>query len=321
MKELKGFIFDIQGYSTHDGPGCRTLVFFKGCPLKCSWCSNPESWDFKANPLYRETKCILGKRNCSRCIDACPHKAIRFGNADAKEPTLVLDRSYCGTCQELACAEACLDEAIMVCGKWYTPQDLLKVLNRDRDYWVSGGVTFTGGEPLSQPEFLKAVLRLCRAERIHTAIETAAYQQTDIFMDCVELLDFAFIDLKHMNDEKHKLYTGLSNELIKKNIATLAAATKTARWPGRMVIRMPIIAGFNDDLDNAREMAEFLNKIGQMEVNLLPFHPLGESKWRQLGTEYDFANQTGTPEEVLAGLQEVFLQRDILCYVSSDTPF
>lgn len=320
MKDLKGFIFDIQGYSTHDGPGCRTVVFFKGCPLQCRWCANPESWDFNANPLFRETKCILGNRTCSRCLDACPHGAVRYGGEG--EPFIVLDRAVCAKCRELACAHACLDEGIMVCGKWYTPEELLRILNRDRDYWgINGGVTFTGGEPLSQPEFLMTMLRLCRAGNIHTGIETSAFARTDVFLACMELLDFVFIDLKHMDGNKHKAFTGADNGLIKENIAALAEELRNERWRGRLVVRMPVIRGFNDDLENARQTAGFLRELGLAEINLLPFHRMGESKWRQVGEEYDYALDDATSEEVMAGIQAEFLDRGILCYVGSDTPF
>jgi pyruvate formate lyase activating enzyme len=188
-------------------------------------------------------------------------------------------------------------------------------------FFEGGGVTFTGGEPLAQPEFLQAMLRLCRGSHIHTAIETSAHQQSDVFLKCAELLDFMFIDLKHLDPLKHLEYTGVTNAQIKKNIALLCEETHAGRWPGRLVIRMPVIRGFNDDMENARAMAAFLQEIGHAEVNLLPFHRLGESKWRQLGEDYDFALDEATPEEVLGSIQEIFLDQGILCYVGSDTPF
>ncbi len=321
MNEEKGLIFDIQGYSVHDGPGCRTLVFLKGCPLDCAWCSNPEGKQFKQEIMYRATKCTHLTQGCERCISACPEGAIRKNpseNGDKEANPLILDRSKCRSCRDFDCAAVCYFEALKICGRWYTVSELMRILKRDQQYWGGqGGVTFSGGEPLMQRRFMRAVLEACRDAYIHTAVETSAYIESGAFLELMKFVDWAFIDIKHMDPEKHKIGTGVSNELILSNIALLARSG----WSGRLIIRMPVIPGFNDDDENILKTAEFLRQVGLVEMNILPFHRLGDSKWSQLGEAYPYRDYEGTPEEKLAHLQKLLLDQRIACYVGSETPF
>jgi len=316
VKEKQGMIFDIQSYSVHDGPGCRTLVFMSGCPMRCQWCANPEGWDLRQRLLYRVSKCINRSRGCERCVAACPYKAITI--VQENEVSIIIDRNKCKNCKELKCTAACLNEALIICGKWYREVDLMRIFNRDRNFWGStGGVTFTGGEPFVQKEFLLAILKRCKEAYIHTALETTLHTGRDTIFETMKHVDFVFTDIKHMNSDRHKELTGVSNETILRNIASLALSN----WPGRLVLRMPVIEGFNDTEENAKATALFMNRLGLKEMNLLPFHRMGESKWRQLGMTYPYAEMETTSDEVLGRLQDIYLDNDILCYVGSDTPF
>ncbi len=318
--DLRGLIFDIQGYSVHDGPGCRTLVFMKGCPLRCEWCSNPEGMRHAPDILFRNTKCTHRTNNCNRCIEACPHQAIQpdpdWRNED--DAQLLLDRRLCSQCATQDCLRVCYFEGLSSCGEWKTVDDLMHVFDRNRHYWQpNGGASFSGGEPLMQSSFIQAVLEACRQEKIHTAVETTAYINSAVFLRLMQLVDFAFIDIKHVDSTYHKAKTGVGNELILQNIAALAAS----QWPGRLVLRMPVIRGYNDGVENINAIADFMQKIGLVEINLLPFHRLGDSKWTQLGQEYAYHNDQAYPEEHLFQLQDIFLSRRIACYLGSETPF
>lgn len=316
MDEKKGLVFDIQPYSVHDGPGGRTLVFLSGCPLSCDWCANPEGRKFRKRIMYRSKKCVNQSKGCVRCIEACPYNAITLSNDE--ESPLIFDRSLCDKCETFECEKACLNEAINLSGKWMTSAELLKVFNRDRQYWAGkGGVTFSGGEAFMQKDFLKATLKMCKDAYIHTAIETTALVSTDVFLETFKYIDFAFIDVKNMNTEKHKEGTGVSNELILKNIEALAASD----WKGRVVLRMPVIRDYNDSDENVLATADFMNKIGLCEINILPFHRLGDSKWTQLGMKYKYSKEEPTSPEKLDHIQDLFLDKRIACYIGSETPF
>jgi pyruvate formate lyase activating enzyme len=313
MEENKGIIFDIQSYSVHDGPGCRTTCFMSGCFLKCEWCANPESWLKEHKIMFAEAKCKHVK-GCIRCQDACNNKAISF-NEDQK---LILNWEACRSCTTFECAKACYNEALRICGKDYSVTDLLKVLNRDRQFWGSnGGVTFSGGEPFCQSEFLLEALKKCKESYIHTAIETSAFIDTNIFLEIMKYIDFAFIDVKHMNTDKHKEKTGVYNELILKNIEALV----NSEWAGRLVLRMPVIHNFNDTEENAIETVDFMNNLGIYEINLLPFHRMGDSKWDQLGKNYLYSKEEATDEVKMNKLQDIYLDNGIACYIGSETVF
>lgn len=317
--EFKGLVFDIQGYSVHDGPGCRTLVFMKGCPLHCEWCSNPEGMRTKQDIMFRNMKCTNRQHGCARCLDACPHGAIRL-NPDESEGAqqLFIDRSKCNVCQTRECLSVCYFEGLRTCGEWNTVGDIMHVFERNRHYWgARGGASFSGGEPLLQHEFMRALLSACQEEKIHVAVETTAHIQPDIFLDLMRFVNFAFIDIKHMDRERHREKTGVYNDLILGNIEALAAS----KWPGRLVLRIPVIENFNDSDENIETVVAFMQRLGLFEINILPFHRLGESKWNQLGHEYAYARQPGTVDEKLFHIQEIFLSQHIACYVGSDTPF
>ena len=307
---VTGLIFDIQGHSVHDGPGCRTLVFLSGCPLRCAWCANPEGQLLRPRVMFRERQCVP---TCQRCVSACPHGAIQ-----RDPPGLRFDRSRCDRCDTLDCAAACRHEALKVAGRAYTVDQLMRVLCRDQGFWGSeGGVTFSGGEPLAQPEFLLAALQGCRTSYMHTAVETCAHVAPDLLREVLRWTDWLFVDLKHMDSAAHLAGTGVSNELILRNIALVAAAG----WPGRLIVRVPVVPGYNDTAVNLQATAAFVAQLGLGEVNLLPFHRLGAAKYEQLGLAYPYAYVAAFPRETLQAQQRIFAAAGLRCYVGAETPF
>jgi len=310
---MMGLIFDIQGYSVHDGSGCRTLVFLSGCPLRCSWCSNPEGQLLRPRVMYRARKCV---HTHYRCVRACPNNAIQ--STDGESPPLRFDRSICDRCDSMDCVRACLNEALQIAGRTCTTDELMRILIRDQGFWGSqGGVTFSGGEPLSQSEFLLAVLRRCRASYIHTAVETSAHADTALLLEMLEWTDWLFIDLKHVDSAAHRAETGVGNELILKNLAAVAAAG----WDGRLIVRVPIVPGYNDTVENLQATAALMVKLNLKEVNLLPFHRLGHSKYEQLGLNYEYAQVPSPSREALWAHQRIFETTGLQCYIGSETPF
>ncbi len=306
----KGLILNIQGYSVHDGSGCRTLVFLSGCPLRCTWCSNPEGQLLRPRVLYRKQKC---RHTHYRCVKACPHQAIRIAS-----PFPQLDRSLCVACDTMDCVKACLNEALQIAGRFYSADELLRILIRDSGFWGSnGGVTFGGGEPLLQADFLLTVLGRCRANYIHTTVETSAYADPEIFINVLKLTDAMFIDIKHMNSNMHRMKTGVENELILQNIAAAASSD----WHGRLIIRIPIVPGYNDSAENMQATADLMLRLALTEVNLLPFHRLGQSKYEQLGLNYEYAHTPAPSQAMLTACQAIFENAGIHCYVGSETPF
>lgn len=310
--ETKGMLFDIQSFSVHDGPGCRTTVFMSGCPLSCRWCANPESWNPKAHILFSKFSCRYDK-GCSLCKDVCSRGGLSF---EGNKP--FLNRDICNTCTTFECTEVCCYNALKKCSKEYTVASLLRTLERDSNNWgTDGGVTFGGGEPLLQPNFLVEVLRQCINKGFHTAIETTAYSGVDVFFNVMKYIDFAFVDIKHMDREKHRDKTGVYNDIILSNISRLA----NSDWGGRIVLRVPVIGGFNDDLENMSRLIKFMQVNNLCEVNLLPFHKLGESKWDQLGKAYDYKVGGTVSNTELEKLQELFLDNNIACYLAHETAF
>ena len=312
LRKQQGLISSIQSYSLHDGPGCRTTVFLAGCFLRCTWCANPETWELKQQVMYAPGKCVRAK-GCAGCLKKC----VRDG-VSGEEDGIRLDWGKCSACTDFSCAEACPTEALRKCGEWYRVEEVMQRLERERDFWgPGGGVTFSGGEPFFQGAFLRELLAVCKRKNLHTAVETTAFVEEAAFLTTMQLVDFAFIDLKHMDASRHQAGTGVSNECILSNIAAL----RRSGWDGRLVLRIPVIAGFNDTLENMTATADFMDSLGLYEINLLPFHRLGDSKWEQLGKPYAHRQETATSPQVLERLQKVFLARKIACYVGNQTAF
>lgn len=309
----KALIFDIQSFSVHDGPGCRTNVFFTGCPLQCKWCANPESWENRKHFLFAERSCKW-ESGCRACRDVCPNGSIQFDESRK----LSISHDICGRCETFDCVSICPNNVFKQCVKEYKVDDIMAILRRDFSNWgPDGGVTFSGGDPLVQYEFLLEVLKQCHRWQIHTAIETSAYAKQEVFLEVLKYIDFAFIDVKHMDREKHFEGTGVYNDLILSNIEALVKSG----WKGRVVLRQPTIAGYNDSDENALQLIDFMNRNGLYEINLLKFHRLGETKWNQLGKEYEYHDHGDMTKEKMEHLQEIYLDNNIACYIGDNTPF
>lgn len=305
---MEGTLFDIQGFSVHDGPGCRTLIFFKGCSLRCRWCSNPEGITPFPEPLYKVEKCTFDKL----CIDGCKAGAIKINSGH-----LEFDRAKCAGCTTFGCVESCCSGALKQGGYNITADALYATINRDRQYWgAHGGITLTGGEPFVQPEFASNLLKRCYEAYIHTAAETCGNVPWENIERCLPFLDWIFFDLKHMNSRIHEEITGSANRLILSNAMKLGKM-----FPGRLIFRMPLIPGLNNAQDHILEMAAFIRSAGRNEINILPVHHLGREKYRLLGHSY-YTDDFGSPSgEELKEVQLIFESNGITCHVGSQTPF
>jgi pyruvate formate lyase activating enzyme len=288
--ELSAVIFNIMRFAVHDGPGIRTSVFLKGCPLSCWWCHNPESQSFLPGRLYFEERC----RHCLECAAACPQQAIHETDG------VIYTSAACDFCGH--CAEICMAEARQIAGRRYTPRALLAEVERDIVFFddSGGGVTLTGGEPVSQPAFSAAFLEMCRARGIRTAIETCGYAQPAAFQSVALLADLVLFDLKLVDPEKHRLQTGAPNDLILANLEDLVAR----RHP--LAVRIPVVPGMNDRGEDLEAFAGYLGRVRPASVELLPYHRIGADKYRRLGLPYKF------PETPVPATAELERFREVL---------
>ena len=266
-----GIIFNIQRYSIHDGPGIRTTVFLKGCPLNCWWCQNPESQLSGQEMLFWGVRCI----GCGACSTICPSNAIQIKNGIP-----VTEKEKCILCGK--CTEKCPALAREMIGKKLTTEEVTKEIEKDLVFYEEsgGGVTFSGGEPLGQSEFLEGLLNGCREKKIHTAVDISGYISWRILKKIIPKVDLFLYDLKIMDSERHKKYTGISNEVILENLKKLSSVHHN------IFVRFPVIPGINDDSQNIKEMGGFLSSLKIAQVNLLPYHYIGIDKYRRLGRTY-----------------------------------
>lgn len=290
-QRTRGIIFDIQRFAIHDGPGIRTLVFMKGCPLRCWWCQNPEGLAKSKSLGYFEYRCIQSKR----CIPSCPSRALSFDG-----DSLVIDRAACNECA--LCVEACPSGALSIAGREINVEELVKEIEKDVLLFDNsgGGVTFSGGEPLFQPAFLKESLIQCRSRGIHTALETSGHAAPETFESIIDYVDLFLFDLKLLNEEEHRKYTGVSNNVIKRNLVTLV----TRKRGEDVILRFPVIPGINDTEKNVEEFLNFVHGLdGIREVDLLPYHDVSE-KYRRLGLKYRMNVRAAPSEEKLNHIRE-----------------
>ena len=289
VSPVRGLIFHIQRFSIHDGPGIRTTVFFKGCPLRCRWCSNPESWHDYPEILTYDMKCT----RCGRCQQVCPVDAIVV---DEKEREL--DRSACNLC--LKCADVCPTGAIVVAGQWMTLEEVMKEVDADGLFYRNsgGGVTLSGGEPLMQWEFALDLLKDCKTKAFHTALDTSGYAPWEVLDRVLDYTDLVLYDIKHIDAEQHRKGTGKSNKLILDNARRTASRRRT--W-----LRVPLIPGYNDSAENLEAIARFGLEIGAEKVSLLPYHIWGKSKYARLGWRYPMEEVPLPPDELVKECQKV----------------
>jgi len=267
--DAKGFIFQIQRWSVHDGDGIRSTVFFKGCPLRCQWCANPESWRQQVELFFFPDRCS----GCGRCLAACPAGASKLVTGKSE-----VARSKCLGCGN--CAAQCPTAARRMIGSGVTVQEVLRLIKRDAVFYreSGGGITFSGGEPFAQPELLRQLVQGCQDMGIETAVETSGCFELEAVEDIFGQLDCVFMDIKHMDDGTHMRLTGVSNRTILDNVAAVA------RLHSKVIVRVPLIQGINDKEENIAALCSFLQANPQIAgVELLSYHGLGEGKYAALG--------------------------------------
>ncbi len=271
---IMGRVFDIKRGATGDGPGLRTLVFLKGCPLRCRWCANPESQSVNPQIMYYPKLCV----NCGKCIDACPLHAIRSD----ERFELITDEDTCTACG--LCEQVCLYGARKLMGREMSVCKVMEIIRRDKSYYDNsgGGVTVSGGEPLMQPDYALALLKACKAEGIHTAMETCGHGLWESLSALLPYLDLVFYDLKLLDPLKHKAATGQDNALILENLKKL-----NQEYEGEIIVRIPYIPGYNDDFKTQEDMYRYVGRLKKVKrIEIMPYHRLGEGKYTGLGREY-----------------------------------
>nr|WP_315115051.1 glycyl-radical enzyme activating protein [Clostridium intestinale] len=295
----EGTVFDIQRFSIHDGPGIRTIVFLKGCPLSCLWCSNPESQKLKPVLMYQSMNCI----HCGRCISACKIGAINANNKN------FIDRDICTACGE--CVNVCPTSALTLKGKKMTVEQVIKELKKDAIAYrrSGGGITLSGGEPLVQSEFARELLKACKAQGWHTAIETTAYANTEVIEEVFPYIDLALMDIKSVDSEMHKKYTGVPNEKILENAKLVSKITK-------MVVRVPLVPDFNSSEKDILELCDYVKTLNDINtVHLLPYHTYGENKYDLLGRDYLMKKTRAFALGEVERLQKIIEEQGIKCVI------
>lgn len=284
-------IFNIQKFSVHDGPGIRTTVFLKGCPLKCLWCHNPESQKYEKQMLFDSNKCVL----CGTCVRVCPQKAIKI-----EDNKLTTDPDKCNHCGQ--CEIYCIPGARQVAGKEYTLEETLKEVMKDKVFYEqsNGGVTVSGGEPLTQTDFVEEFLKRLKEENIHTAVDTCGAVSFENIQRVVPYTDVFLYDIKLMDDEKHKRFIGTSNKLILDNLR------KLSQIHDNINLRMPIIEGVNSDEEHIKETVNYIKGLNIKKVNLLPYHDIAKHKYKKLDIVYEDEKMSKPSDEKMESFKDIF---------------
>lgn len=292
MSEIKGNVFNIQNYSIHDGPGIRTTVFFKGCPLNCKWCHNPESISKEIQILRYEERCVI----CGNCVEVCPTNSLKF-----EDNKIVYDRSTCNLCGK--CENDCHHEVIEIAGEIKTVDEVMKKILKDKIFYETsgGGVTFSGGEPFLQSEFLLELVKRSKEEGLHVAIDTSGFTSWENIKSIVEFADLILYDLKAVSNEKHKEYVGASNELIIKNLKKLANENI------EIYLRLPIVKGVNNADEDIENILNIVRDIGNIsQVNILEYHSMGMEKYPRLDRTYELTGEEKPDNENIQAIKEIF---------------
>lgn len=293
-KTEKGLIFKFQRHALHDGPGIRTLVFFKGCPLRCLWCFNPESQEKNIEVVHYEEKCI----GCNLCLKVCPIPgAIEVENGKKK-----INRFLCNNCAK--CTKVCMTGGMTAIGSYKEVDEVFAVIEKDRIFYENsgGGVTLSGGEVTLQGSFATKLLKKCKEKGIHTAIETCGFTKWENFQKILQYTDLVFFDIKVIDSQKHKEYTGVSNDLILDN------ARKIANLGVPLVIRIPIIPGYTDSDNNLLGIAKFIKEElkGVKRIDVLPYEQIGISKYKRLGRKYFLESVDPPSKSHMEQVKEIF---------------
>ncbi len=299
----KGLIFNIQRFSIHDGPGIRTTVFMKGCPLRCRWCSNPESQDFSPNLMARDINC----RACGACVEACPEGAITLDQEQGRQ----IHWEECTQCLE--CVSACVYDSLSQCGREMTVKEVLEEVLRDEAFYKNsgGGMTVSGGEALSQGDFVADLLRAAQEAGLHTALDTTGYAPWEKMERTIPFVDLILWDIKHLDSSKHKWGTGLENEVILENLKKTSGMAKPI-W-----LRMPLIKDFNDSEDHIRKVITLGKEIGAEKISLLPYHEGGKTKCEHMGRDYPFREGKSPTDEEIEHIKDTIEKEGLKVMVGS----
>jgi len=289
-------VFDIQRFSTHDGPGIRTTVFLKGCPLRCLWCHNPESMSSSPELMFTAQKCI----GCGACFEVCPNNALD----PHSEQRIIRDRCEgCGTC-----ADACPSRALEIAGEMKTVTEVIGEVQKDKVFYDNsgGGITVSGGEPLYQPEFTRTLLACARENGMHTALDTSGHVRWPKLESVLPYVDLILYDLKHMDTAKHKQLTGVPNDTILSNIECLVQTRV------EIVVRIPVVPGCNTGDHNLEDTATFIASLDRAPaVNLLPYHAMAESKYQRLGKPYPLKGTKAPDDEFMESAKSLFTDKGL----------
>ncbi len=298
----KGIIFNIQRFSIHDGPGIRTTVFFKGCPLRCDWCSNPESQDPLPQLMTRDSLCV----SCGKCADVCPEKAISLTPGGRRE----IRWDECNRC--FRCVESCLYGSLTAMGQLAGLGEIIQEVEKDRPFYKNsgGGVTLSGGEPLSQLDLVLQLLRRLKESDIHTALDTCGFAPEEAIAAVIPYTDLVLFDIKQLNDQKHMNSTGVSNRLILSNARLVCSRAKT--W-----FRVPLIEGFNDSPEEINTLADMAKEMGVEKVSFLPYHEGGVTKRLQIGLEPSRLATRSPADEHIQKLRKIVEERGVAVSVGS----
>lgn len=285
MAHDTGIVFNIQRYSINDGPGIRTCVFLKGCPLNCLWCHNPESKCREPELSFSPAKCI----GCGKCQQVCPRNCHSFANGRH-----LIDRVRCKNCGK--CTRVCVG-ALELIGKEMQASEIITEVCKDQPFYETsgGGVTFTGGEPFAQPEFLLTLLQEAKRQGLHVCVETCGFVRREALKQAIPYIDLFLYDCKETNPEQHKKFTGVDNKLILDNLDFISNLGK------RIVLRCPLVPGYNDRQEHLKAIAALANKYsGIIRIDVEPYHPLGKDKAESIGQIYQIQNSTITSKELTA---------------------
>ena len=288
---LKGIVFKVQRYSIQDGPGIRTTVFLKGCPLRCWWCANPEGQALYPEVFVRTTRCT----ECGKCVDVCSCNAISAGKEGVQ-----IDRDKCDLCMK--CVDVCLTGALERVGEHMTVGEIVDEVSKDKLYYRNsgGGVTLSGGEPLYQGDFAINILKECKKRSIDTALDTTLCTNWDVVDRALEYTDLVLCDIKHLDTEMHRQLTGVGNELILENLKRVINTKRAKVW-----IRIPLIPNYNDSEEHITRIVETLLEMPVEKVSLLVYHELGKSKYEFLGKAFPFAEVDKISEDKVESLEKI----------------